>query len=362
MASPEPKAAGQSADPGLDIEPSDGFPDWLAATGSSLALASDNAGKLILVGTRGDGLLSIFERSFADCAALAAGDRSLWLASGNIVWRLENALAEGESADGFDAHYVPQAGFVTGAIGIGDMVLDQKAGPIFASTRFSCAGRPSASVSFEPVWQPGFISALAPEDRCHLSGLATVKGRIRFATLFAPSDDPDGWRGRERGGTAQGRLVDMTTGRTIVDGIDQPRSPRSNRGRLWLLEAGKGRLCRVELKERRLVPVADCAGYPTALAFLKDTAVVALSQPATGWEAPAPVDGMSGGFCGLAVFDAGTGQLLHWLRLGHPVTRTSGLAVLAGCRRPRAIGFRTDEISRTVVLPTRPSQDATSTT
>lgn len=362
MPSTESPTAVGSGEPDLEIEPSEGFPDWLSGTGSSLALASDDAGKLILVGSRKDGLLSIFERSFSDCAALAAGDRSLWLAAGNIIWRLETALAAGGTVDGYDAHFVPQAGYVTGAVGIADMVLDQQAGPVFASTRFSCAGRPSAMVSFEPVWQPGFISALAPEDRCHLAGLATVKGRVRFATLFAPTDEPDGWRSRNGDEAARGRLMDMTTGRTILDGIDQPRSPRSHRGRLWLLEAGKGRLCRADLKQRRIVPVADCPGYPMALAFLEDAAVVALSQPAGGWKAPVAVSGTPGGFCGLAVFDIATGELLHWLRLGHPVARVSGLAPLTGYRRPRAVGFRTDEISRTVVLPARSGGNATSAT
>ena len=29
---------------------------------------------------------------------------------------------------------------------------------------------------FSPRWRPPFVSALAPEDRCHLNGLAMVDG------------------------------------------------------------------------------------------------------------------------------------------------------------------------------------------
>ena len=44
------------------------------------------------------------------------------------------------------------------------------------NTRFSCLCTFDAEHSFRPVWRPRFISSLAPEDRCHLNGLAMVDG------------------------------------------------------------------------------------------------------------------------------------------------------------------------------------------
>jgi len=45
------------------------------------------------------------------------------------------------------------------------------------NTRFCCLCTLDADHSFYPRWRPPFVSALAPEDRCHLNGLAMVDGR-----------------------------------------------------------------------------------------------------------------------------------------------------------------------------------------
>ena len=41
------------------------FPQWLAGTGGGLAFTSHQAGKIFFLGTRPDGRLSVFERTFA---------------------------------------------------------------------------------------------------------------------------------------------------------------------------------------------------------------------------------------------------------------------------------------------------------
>src|SRR5687767_4468955 len=82
------------------------FPEWLASTGASLAFTTYEAGKLFLLGTRPDGRLSIFERSFPRCMGLAvSGDgRSLALATQYQIQRFDNVLEPGQSsADGYDA-------------------------------------------------------------------------------------------------------------------------------------------------------------------------------------------------------------------------------------------------------------------
>jgi hypothetical protein len=60
----------------------------------------------------------------------------------------------------------------------------------FINTRFSCLCTLNAVHSFVPCLRPRFITALAPEDRCHLIGLALAPGPdsqpvIRFVTALA---------------------------------------------------------------------------------------------------------------------------------------------------------------------------------
>ena len=44
------------------------------------------------------------------------------------------------------------------------------------NTLFSCLAGLDPRYSFVPRWRPPFVSALAPQDRCHLNGLAMRDG------------------------------------------------------------------------------------------------------------------------------------------------------------------------------------------
>ena len=71
--------------PRLQLMPSRQFPSWLASTGASLAFTTYQASKLLLVGSKTDGGLSFFERTFERPMGLAGDGRSLWLAA---LWQL----------------------------------------------------------------------------------------------------------------------------------------------------------------------------------------------------------------------------------------------------------------------------------
>ena len=54
--------------------------------------------------------------------------------------------------------------------------------------------------------------------------------------------------------------------------------------------------------------------------------------------------------CGLCVIDLRTGDLVHWLWLQGIVRELYDVVVLPGVRRPSALGFKTDEIRRTITI------------
>ena len=91
-----------------------------------------------------------------------------------------------------DACYVPRRLHVTGDIDIHEMAYDRDDALWVVNTRFSCLCTLDADHSFSPRWRPPFVSALAPEDRCHLNGLAMVGG--------APDMSPRWARPTPRGG------------------------------------------------------------------------------------------------------------------------------------------------------------------
>ena len=57
------------------------------------------------------------------------------------------------------------------------------------NTLFSCLAAASPTHTFRPLWRPPFVSRLAPEDRCHLNGLALRDGEPRYVTI-PESDRP----------------------------------------------------------------------------------------------------------------------------------------------------------------------------
>jgi hypothetical protein len=54
--------------------------------------------------------------------------------------------------------------------------------------------------------------------------------------------------------------------------------------------------------------------------------------------------------CGLQIVDQRTGDVVHSLWLKGIVRELYDVAVLSGVRRPSALGFKTEEIRRTITI------------
>ncbi len=52
--------------------------------------------------------------------------------------------------------------------------------------------------------------------------------------------------------------------------------------------------------------------------------------------------------CALMVIDLNTGDIVHWLRIDGVVEELYDVVALLGAVRPMALGFKTDEIRRTI--------------
>jgi uncharacterized protein (TIGR03032 family) len=322
---------------------------WLSEQQVSLAFTTYQAGKLFLLGLKPDGQLEIFNRSFPRCMGLCATPDTLYMSSLYQLWRFENGLSDGQSYQGYDRVYVPQLAYTTGDLDIHDIALDEALRPIFANTLFSCLATVSERYSFKPLWRPPFISKLAAEDRCHLNGLAVQDGEARYVSCVGRTDVADGWRDHRLNG---GVIVDVLTGETVLAGLSMPHSPRLHRGRLWLLDSGRGQFGYVDLERGRFEPVTFCPGYSRGLAFVGDFAVVGLSRPRTnvslaGLDLEEQLKSKGAEpRCGLLVIDLNTGDTVHWLRISGIIEELYDVAIIAGVRRPMAVGLKTDEIRR----------------
>jgi uncharacterized protein (TIGR03032 family) len=223
---------------------------------------------------------------------------------------------------------------------------------VFVNTQYSCLAALSSRYSFTPIWQPPFISKLAPEDRCHLNGLAMKEGKPAYVTTISRSDVIDGWRDKRRNG---GCVIDLESNEVILTGLSMPHSPRFYRGKLWLLNSGTGFFGTVDLEAGKFEPITFCPGYLRGLAFWKDYAIVGLSKPREKTFSGLQLDEALlkkdvEPRCGLMVIDLNTGTVVDWLRFDGIITELYDVQVLPEVKRPMALGFQTDEISRILTL------------
>jgi uncharacterized protein (TIGR03032 family) len=342
------------AEPWIEVTSSRGFADWLAEQDVSLAFTTYQTAKLFLLGRKPDSQLAVFERTFSRCMGLWADGQTLWLGSHYQVWRFENVLAPGMNYKGHDRLYVPRVGHTTGDLDAHDVAVDASGRVVFANTHFNCLATLHPRHSFAPLWRPSFISKLAPEDRCHLNGLALQDSRPAYVTAVSQSDVVDGWRDRRRDG---GVVIDVRSGQVVLSGLSMPHSPRWRQGRLWLLDSGSGFVGHADLGETgRFVPLAFCPGYLRGLAFSGEYAVVGLSRPRheRTFTGLALDDNLAArqaeARCGLLVIDLRTGDTVHWVRLEGMVTELYDVAVLPGVVRPMALGFKTNEIEQLLTI------------
>ena len=341
------------AQPWVEIYGSPGLTAWLARERTSLAFSTYQTGKLFLIGTDNDGRLSVFERTFNRAMGMVAVGQSIWLSTKYQLWKFENVLAPGELHQERDRLYIPRIAYTTGDIDLHDVVVEESGRVVFVATSLSCLGTISERRSMQPLWRPPFISKLALEDRCHLNGLALRDGRARYVTAVSRSDVADGWRSRRQDG---GVIIDITTNEIVCEGLSMPHSPRWHRNQLWVLNSGRGEFGRVNLETHRFEPLTFCPGYIRGMTFVGDQAVISLSQPRhnktfEGLDLDAELAKRDAkAQCGLQVIDLRSGDISHWLKVENEVTEIYDVAALTGALRPMALGLKTDEIERLIVL------------
>ena len=135
-----------------------------------------------------------------------------------------------------------------------------------------------------------------------------------------------------------------------------PHSPRWHNGKLWVLNSGTGEFGTVDAESGTFQPICFCPGYMRGLAFIDNYAVVTLSKPRHdsfhGLELDERLEtAHAEPQCGLQIIDLNTGTVAHWLRVeGTLVTELYDSIILPGVRQPMAVGFKTNEIERLMLV------------
>lgn len=244
---------------------------------SSLAVSTYQAGKLVLLRADGDAVNTHF-RAFNRPMGMAADSERLALGAFMEIAEFRNMPAVAprlQDPPRHDAVFLARRGHITGNIDIHEMAWDGDGELWFVNTLFSCLCTLDSKSSFVPRWRPSFVSHYAPEDRCHLNGLAMRDGKPRYVTSLGRANTPSGWRENKRNG---GLLIDLEGERVLCDDLSMPHSPRWYEGKLWVLESGRGALVQVDPESGQRRDVGRVPGFARGMDFLGPLAFIGLSQ------------------------------------------------------------------------------------
>ena len=335
------------------ITMSGGLAAWLLDHRVSLAFTSYQTGQMVLAGVGPDGRLSFNEQNYARAMGLCRHGDSLFVGAMFQIWRLENMLKPGEFANNaFDMALVPRTAHTLGYVDAHEFAVDAADRLIFVNSRFSCLAVLDERHSFRPIWKPPFISKLAPEDRCHLNGMAMLNGAPHLVTAIGTSDVKDGWREhREHGGA----LIHVESGEIITGSLSMPHSPRIEDGIVWALDSGRGNVVQIDPASGAVTPVAFCPGFLRGLAFHDGFALVTVSKAREGGFRELPLQaelerrGLEA-WCGVLIIDLASGEIVHWIRYAGKVTEMFDVAVLPNVRNPMSVGPATVEMIGAVTI------------
>jgi uncharacterized protein (TIGR03032 family) len=316
---------------------SDSLPALLAQLRLSVLISTYQTGHLVIVSARNGRLILSFNQ-FERAMGIAVKPGTIAVCARKEVWFLRNApdiaaklqhdacfLARtSHFTDDIQAH---EAAWVEGSGGGSEFWI--------VNTLFSCLCALHPHYSFAPRWRPPFISALRPEDRCHLNGLAVVNGRPRYVTALAETDTPSGWRAAKNNG---GCLIEVPSGRLLARELSLPHSPRVEGNQIFFLHSGQGDLAIADSKSGQVTTVVPLPGVSRGLALHGGYAFIGLSKARPTLEGVPIVANRDQLRCGLWVVDLKTGTIAAHLEFSAGVEEVFDVQVLPGIISPYISG------------------------
>jgi uncharacterized protein (TIGR03032 family) len=367
----EGAAPAAPAEPPLRSVHTNTFAQILDRQGASIAVTTYQAGKLVLLRAEhhadGHPVVNTHFRGFQKPMGFAWEPGRCALGTAAEVWEFHDIpelapkLDVPESRSHHDAAFLPRICHCTGDMQIHEMLWVPRAvrsekGDFtselwFINTRFSCLATRSDAYSFVPRWKPPFISALSPEDRCHLNGMCLRDGKIRYITALGETDKQGGWRENKPGG---GILMEYPSGEVITRGLSMPHSPRWHNGKLWMLESGNGGVGTVDEKTGKYTEICRLPGFTRGMDFVGPFAFIGLSQVRESAVfsgiaiADVPQDQR---FCGVWIVDTRNGQVAGFVKFQDAVQEIFAVQVLNGIRWPEVLNEDSKRRAETYELP-----------
>jgi uncharacterized protein (TIGR03032 family) len=313
------------------------IPGILYELNCTIAFSTYQACKVIFISAPNRDKLIQLPRTFDNAMGIAQGDNKLAVACKNEVVILRNSprLAKHYPAKPctYDALYLPRALYYTGQLALHDMnYINNKLTAI--NTLFSCISEIDEEYSFKTIWKPGFIDQLAPEDRCHLNGMALANGKIKYVSALGNTNTKQGWREKKLAG---GIIMDVQSGEIVLDELAMPHSPRIYDNELYFLQSARGELMKADLKNHKSEVVAKLNSFARGMAKAGDYLFIGVSglRHTDGVFTDLPIAASS--FAGIVVVNLPLGRVSGQIIYKTNVDEIYDVKIIPGFKRPNIL-------------------------
>ena len=311
------------------------FSELLWTLQCTLIISIYQANKIIYISAGNSENLVQLSQDFDSPMGLAAEGNRLAVATKDEVIMLSYVRALGSSyprrSNTSDGQYVPQAAHFCGELKTHDLVWG-RLGLWQVNTLFSCLSLKDDGGNFNPRWRPRFVSELAPEDRCHLNGVAMIDGHPGYVTALGETNTSEGWRTNK---TSGGVVMHVASNEVVLGGLPMPHTPRMYDNKLYVLLSATGELAQVDTGKGSYEVVTRLPGFVRGMARYRDYLFVGLSQLRR--KSPTFSDipiARESPFCGIIAIRLPSGTTVGHLRYESVCQEIYDVQTVSGLRRP----------------------------
>lgn len=329
------------------------IPEILYSLNCTIAISTYQAGKVIFISAPNKEDLVQLPRNFPKAMGIAIKDNKMAIAVKEEVIELacsdQLARTYPPKPGVYDGLYLPRVSYYTGQLDLHDLEWGND-GLWAVNTRFSCLSLIDHDFSFRPVWKPGFISELTPDDKCHLNGMAFVNGKPKYVTALGQNDTHEGWRENKIKG---GVLMDVDNNEILVHSLPMPHSPRIYDGELYSLLSATGEFIKYDLEKSNYEVLNSLDGFVRGMAKHGDYLFIGLSRlrKKSSSFRDLPIASKSER-CGIVVVHFPSASIVGHILYQASVEELYDVKILPGLRRPNVLSTMKDDFRRALITPT----------